>query len=600
MSTVRVSSTFSQIFSQHRIQDLSDSEQSEYSFFLSGGSLGNRQNFALDVLFIEREINFEQTMTTSKIDLKAPYKQRVQDALANKHQKKAIGRTVTHIDAARQRGMGAIDGEKLRDQVRQMKEHVLRNWPALLEELEANVLANGGHVHWAADAAEANQVMLQLARQKGVKEIVKSKSMTTEEIYVNSAMEEMGIAVVETDLGEYIVQLDNEPPSHIIAPNIHKRIEDISAVFQRELDMPPTFDPEVICSVARHELRKNFLGADMGVSGCNFAIAESGTICIVTNEGNGRMISGLPRIYVAIMGIEKIVPTMEDALLQYQALCRSAGSLQASAYLSMTNGPRKAGDVDGPEEFHLVLLDNGRSDMLARGYGEALMCIRCGACLNTCPVYREIGGHAYGSTYSGPIGAVINPLLAAHVTDAEKLPHASTLCGACREVCPVKIDLPKLLLDLRADSAEAGQNSRVEEASIKQFVTAMSSRVRYERAGNLARTATGLAARLGGGNIKFAPPPLSGWTSSRDLPPFADQSFRELWYDRVSRRRSVGISAGAGARSIKPAGYVDKPSTRRVEESTDDNRTSELEKSQNSDGFAPEAGKADEEESNAE
>ena len=479
-------------------------------------------------------------MTLSKIDLNAPYKKRIQDALGNKHLKSAVGRTVAHLDASRRRAMGAIDGEKLRDQVRQMKEHVLRNWPALLEELERNVLANGGHVHWAADAAEANQIMRQLAREKGVESVVKAKSMTTEEIHLNRVMEEMGIDVVETDLGEYIIQLEDEPPSHIIAPVIHKRLEDVSAVFQRELDMPPTFDPEVMCLVARQQLRRNFLNADMGVSGCNFAIAETGTICIVTNEGNGRMISTLPRIYVAIMGIEKLVPTVEDAFLQYQALCRSATGQQASVYLSMTSGPRKAGDVDGPEEFHLLLLDNGRTGMLARGYGEALMCIRCGACLNSCPVYHEIGGHAYGSTYSGPIGAVISPLLASHVTDAEKLPHASTLCGACREACPAKIDLPKLLLDLRADSVVAGQSSRFEDASIRQFVNAMSSRAKYERAGKLARTASGMAARLGGGNIKFAPPPLSGWTTSRDLPPFARRSFRELWHERVSRRRTVG------------------------------------------------------------
>ncbi len=233
---------------------------------------------------------------------------------------------------------------------------------------------------------------------------------------------------VETDLGEFIIQLAGEPPSHIMAPVIHRRVEDIADLFQKELDMPPTLDPQVICGVARTRLRKEFLSADMGISGCNFAIAETGTICIVTNEGNGRMSSTMPRVYVVVMGIEKLVPTVEDAFLQYQALCRSATGQQCSVYLSMTSGPRKPGDADGPEEMHVILLDNGRVDMLAKGYGEALCCVRCGACLNVCPVYREIGGHAYGSTYSGPIGAVISPLLHTDVTDVEALPYASSLC----------------------------------------------------------------------------------------------------------------------------------------------------------------------------
>jgi len=240
-----------------------------------------------------------------------------------------------------------------------------------------------------------------------------------------------------------------------------------------------------------------------------------------------------------VVGIEKLVPKVEDAFLQYQALCRSATGQSTSVYLSMTNGPRRPDDVDGPEEFHVVFLDNGRSEMLAKGYGEALMCIRCGACLNVCPVYREIGGHAYGSTYSGPIGAVISPLLHAEVTNAEKLPHASTLCGACREACPVKIDLPRLLLDLRADQVRDGEGALFDKAAMFGFVQTMQSRARYEGAGKLASLGSNLLENLSGGNIKFMPPPLSGWTQSRDFPAFAKRSFREMWQERTSRRQEI-------------------------------------------------------------
>jgi L-lactate dehydrogenase complex protein LldF len=371
-----------------------------------------------------------------------------------------------------------------------------------------------------------------------VQKVVKAKSMATEETHLNTALEQGGMKVVETDLGEYIIQLAGEPPSHIIAPVVHKRLEDIAELFTRELDLPPTLDPQVICAAARTLLRREFLAADMGISGCNFAIAETGTVCIVTNEGNGRMTSSLPRVYVVVMGLEKIVPTMEDAFLQYQALCRSATGQQCSVYLSMTSGPRKPGDVEGPAEFHVILMDNGRLDMLAKGYGEALCCIRCGACLNVCPVYREIGGHAYGSTYSGPIGAVISPLLHTKVTEQEQLPFASTLCGACRDACPVKIDLPQLLLDLRRDVVEE-KAGWFDHTAIRGFANTMQSRAAYETAGKVASLATNVVAGFGGGNIKFMPGPLAGWTDSRNFPPFARRSFREQWSERQRQRKKI-------------------------------------------------------------
>lgn len=483
-------------------------------------------------------------MPTAVIDLHASYQERVEAALNNKHLKTALGRATGRMSAQRVNAMSAVDGQTLRDQVRQMKEYVLRHWPALLEQLESKLRANGVQVHWARDAAEANTIILEIARRSNVKKVVKGKSMATEEILLNQTLEKAGIPAIESDLGEYIIQLNGEPPSHIVAPVIHRRLEDIAEIMHQQLDMPLTLDPEVMCAMARAKLRQEFLTADMGVTGCNFAIAETGTICIVTNEGNGRLTSTLPRIYVALMGIEKVVPTVEDAFLQYQALCRSCTGQQVSVYLSMTSGPRKAGDADGPTEFHVVLLDNGRSDMLAHGYGEALMCIRCGACLNSCPVYREIGGHAYGSTYSGPIGAVISALLPMDVTDVNQLPHASSLCGACRDACPVKIDIPRLLLDLRHDQVEAGESALFDRAAILGFVQAMQSQSRYEQAGKLASLTTNLLANFSGGNLKFMPPPLSGWTQSRDFPPFARKSFRELWAERQSRRRSIG---GAGA-----------------------------------------------------
>jgi L-lactate dehydrogenase complex protein LldF len=478
-------------------------------------------------------------MPSTPIDLEAPYQTRVRTALDNPHLRTALNRSTIRLSTARVNALQAVDGQRLRNQTRQMKEYVLRHLPDLLEQFEAQVKANGGQVHWAQDAAEAKRIILEIARRTGVEKVVKAKSMATEEIHLNEALEHAGITPVETDLGEYIIQLAGEPPSHIVAPVVHKRLEDISALFQEKLDMPPTFDPEIMCGIARTRLRQEFLTADMGVSGCNFAVAATGTVCIVTNEGNGRMVSTMPRVYVAVMGIEKLVPTVEDAFLQYQALTRSSTGQQCSVYLSMTSGPRKPGESDGPGEFHVVLLDNGRSDMLARGYGEALMCIRCGACLNVCPVYREIGGHAYGSTYSGPIGAVISPLLPAPITNPEKLPHASSLCGACRDACPVKIDLPRLLLDLRADQVDAGATPWVDRQAMQGFLMAMQNRRRYEQVGKLASVATNLLAGFSGGNIRLGAPPLAAWTESRNFPPFAKKSFRDQWTERLARRKIV-------------------------------------------------------------
>lgn len=470
------------------------------------------------------------------INLEAPYSERIANALSDRHLAPAVVRATDRLLTARHRAMTSIDGEKLRGQMRRMKEDVLRHLPDYLEQLEQNFTANGIVVHWARDGVEAAEIVRGIGLQNGARTVVKSKSMATEEIHLNQVLEQAGLKVVETDLGEYIIQLADEPPSHIVAPVIHKRLEDIAAIFQQKLDMPHTMDPTEMTSAARVRLRSEFFGAEMGVSGCNFAIAETGTICIVTNEGNGRMVSSMPRLYVVLMGIEKVVPTVEDALLQLQALTRSSTGQQMTVYCSMTSGPRQPEHPDGPEQVHVVLMDNGRLRMLERGYGEALLCIRCAACLNVCPVYQEIGGHAYGSTYNGPIGAVISPALAPEIARFKELPHATTLCAACRDVCPVQIDLPRLLVDLRADLVKKKANPRLEELAIHGYVKAMSSRTLYERGGKLASLSTNALAGMSGGNIKWMPPPLSGWTDHRDFPPFAKKSFREWWTERQKIR----------------------------------------------------------------
>jgi L-lactate dehydrogenase complex protein LldF len=460
-----------------------------------------------------------------RVEVRAPYRTRVRQALADEGLRDALDRATSHLSERRERAMAAVDSEALRDQARAARNHAIEHLPDLLEELERNLLGNGCQVHWARDAAEALGAVLDIAQQHQVRDVVKSKSMVTEEIGLNDAFERSGIDVVETDLGEYIVQLAGEPPSHIIAPVIHKRVEDISELFQEKLGIDPTIEPADLCAAARSELRSEFLLADMGVSGCNFAIAESGTICIVTNEGNGRMVSSLPRVYVAIVGIEKVVRSVEDAMLLWQLVSRSATGQDVSVYFSMSSGPRRRGHTDGPDEMHVILLDNGRSRIMERGYGEAMLCIRCGACANICPVYREIGGHAYGPTpYSGPIGAVITPLLEYDVTAARELPFASSLCGACRDVCPVKIDLPQLLLDLRSNVVERGATSRLERTAVAAYGKAM-------RRSRLHRSLAWLARWFGW--LALLLPPLRAWSRTRGFLRFPSKRFRDLWPERV-------------------------------------------------------------------
>ena len=464
------------------------------------------------------------------VDTGAPYKHRVEEALSDEHLHVALNRATSRLKANRAQAMAEVDAEQLRIETNAVRRRAVSSLPELLEELERNLIANGCRVHWARDAAEANEIIRKIAAAHSVKRVVKSKSMTTEEIGLNGALEKAGLDVVETDLGEYIIQLAGEPPSHIIAPVIHKRAEDISELFQRELGMEPTENPATMCAAARKALREEFLNADMGISGCNFAIAETGTICVITNEGNGRMTTSMPPVYVAVAGIEKVIPKVEDAFLLWQAAARNATGQPASVYFSMSSGPRTEGFPDGPDEMHVVLLDNGRTRVLERGYGDALLCVRCGACLNVCPVYREIGGHSYGATaYSGPIGSVITPLLSHYLETHEELPFASSLCGACRDVCPAKIDLPRLLLDLRSDLISQRKGPSLERLAMSRFGKVMQTERKYRRHTRLTRWLTYLfSSRM--------PPPLSVWTKTRTFPKFASKSFRQRWRERQSRR----------------------------------------------------------------
>jgi len=420
---------------------------------------------------------------------------------------------------------GADHGEAMRQQAAQAKRRALSKLPDLLEQAEANLTANGAEVLWAVDGDEVNQLVMDIIRRHGVQSVVKSKSMVSEEIGLNHVLEDNEVQVIETDLGEYILQLGQEPPSHIVTPVIHKSKDSIRDLFIDKLGMPPTDNAQEMTKFARKVLREKFLNADMGITGGNFIIAETGTLCIVTNEGNGRMVTSLPDVHVAIVGIEKIVESFEDYATLTQVLTRSATGQTLTVYTHMYNGPRKAGEVDGPEHMYIILVDNGRSDIYATDYAEVLTCIRCGACMNACPVYRSTGGHAYGWVYPGPIGAVITPLLTG-LENAKPLPHASSLCGACKQVCPVDIDLPRMLLDLRNDLYQENKVEGIWKLGLKLWAVGNTSPFLFNIGGRLARLATG------SNPPKKLPPPLSGWTNYRTFPAFAKKSFHQQWKEQ--------------------------------------------------------------------
>lgn len=426
---------------------------------------------------------------------------------------------------------GRLHAEQMRHQAAEAKRRALRNLPDLLERVEMTMQANGFHVLWAEDAQEACRLVLDIARERGVKRVVKSKSMLSEEIELNQALEGAGLEVFETDLGEYVVQIAQEPPSHIVGPALHMSKDQIRDLFVRELSMPFTDSAEEMTQFVRQRLRQAFLQADMGISGGNFIIAETGTLCLATNEGNGRMATSLPPIHVALVGIEKVVETFDDYATLAQILARSSTGQTITVYNHLIQGPRRCDEEDGPDEVFVILVDNGRSSIYGTDYAEVLACLRCGACLNTCPVYRTTGGHAYGSVYSGPIGAVVTPLLAG-LENASPLPFASSLCGKCKDVCPVDIDLPHMLLDLRHDAVQAGYSPILWGVGMRGWALAS----RFPRLFDLGERLVRWGIRLLPRRLPL-PGPLGGWTRYRDLPPAGPKSFRQMWHERQKRSR---------------------------------------------------------------
>lgn len=459
--------------------------------------------------------------------------------LTNDQLRRNLGHATQVIRAKRASVVGEVpDWEALRDAGSAVKEQVMANLPELLQQLEENVTARGGVVHWARDAAEANRIVADIAKAKGADEVVKVKSMATQEIGLNEALAEEGVAAIETDLAELIVQLADDMPSHILVPAIHRNRSEIRDIFLARMgDAPPDLSdvPRELAMAARAHLRRKFLSAKVAVSGANFAVADSGTLAVVESEGNGRMCLTLPETLVTVMGIEKLVPTFDDLEVFLQLLPRSSTGERMNPYTSMWTGVTEG---DGPSEFHLVLLDNGRTDVLADEVGRsALHCIRCSACLNVCPVYERVGGHAYGSVYPGPIGAILTPQLTAssggvsgHDDVNASLPYASTLCGACYDVCPVKIDIPSILVDLRAREVDADRSHRGTDpwaAAMKAASWVMADGGRFALAGKAATLGRGLGGR--DHMISTAPPPASGWTRSRDLPAPPARTFRQWW-----------------------------------------------------------------------
>lgn len=417
--------------------------------------------------------------------------------------------------------------EVMRDRAREVRLHTLANLDRYLEEFTASAEAAGARVFFAADASEANAYVLRVASDCNARQIVKSKSMVTEEIELNHALAADGREVVETDLGEFIVQLSGDRPSHIIAPVLHKTRFDIGRLFSSELDTPYTDDPIELNQVARRHLREIFLSADMGISGVNFGVASSGSICTVTNEGNGRLTTTAPRVHVAIMGMERLVPTMGDLAVMLEVLARSATGQALSVYTNIVTGPRRQDDADGPDEVHIVILDNGRTQVLASQVSEILACIRCGACLNICPVYREVGGHAYESVYSGPVGAVLTPALFGYAGWAD-LPYASTLCGACREACPIRIDIPRLLAVQREEITARGES---EFSWLGMGLAAYTRVASHPGLWRAFLASAGAFGRILGrqGWISRLPLHGAGWTDHRDLPSPARHSFHSWW-----------------------------------------------------------------------
>jgi L-lactate dehydrogenase complex protein LldF len=470
------------------------------------------------------------------------------EAMCDVHLGEAYRSSTLRLYAHRLEAAAEVPGfDRLRDRARELKHEVMEHLDFYLDQFSAQVERHGGRAHWAATGDEACRIVCDIAQRAGTHEVVKGKTMVSEEIELNHALEAVSIRAVETDLGEFILQLAHERPAHIVAPAMHKTRQDVADLFAAQVDPHRTEEPEQLTAIARRALREMFAKAGVGLSGANFAVAETGTIVVIENEGNIRFSTTAPRVHVVLMGIEKLIPRFQDLAVFLRILARSGTGQKLSSYTSMLTGPRRPGE-DGPDEMHVVLLDNGRIATLADPkMREVLYCIRCGACLNACPVYRKIGGHAYGWVYSGPIGALITPQFVG-LDQARELPFASSLCGACREVCPVRINIPDLLLHLRSKAQEettaakstARHSPAGEHLSMRLWAWAMQRPWAYRLGARLARSGLRLWARsdrphADRGNVrtrwisKFPWFPLSGWTEGRDFPAPARKSFRQRW-----------------------------------------------------------------------
>jgi len=458
------------------------------------------------------------------------FKRKAAEALANPKLRKALSNLRARMVIGRAQSVLELDNlEQIREAAKSARDFALAHLDHLLEQFERNACARGAQVHWAETGDDVNRLVLEIARRNAVRKIIKSKSMLGEETGLNHYLEAAGIEVRETDLGEYIIQEARETPSHIIAPAIHRTADEIADLFQQKHKLPRKTDIGEMTREARMVLRPHFLTADMGITGANFLVAESGTSMIVTNEGNGRMTTTLPRVHVAIAGIEKVLPTLEDVAFILRLLTRSATGQSISNYLTFTTGPKQAGDKDGPDEFHIILVDAGRTRVLASDLRAALRCIRCGACMNHCPVYQSVGGHAYGWVYPGPIGAVLTPAYVG-LENALDLPNAATMCNQCGVVCPVKIPLPDLMRKLREQQVERGLRPWSERLALRFWAWVALRPAAYAWIARLLAA----VGRWAGGSMRLMHklPGGASWSRYRDMPAPPGKTFRELYRRR--------------------------------------------------------------------
>lgn len=476
----------------------------------------------------------------------ATVKARAELALNDEFLRKAVKFTTERLRNGKKKASEEHGNwEEWRERGKQIRLHTIAHLDYYLNLFVNNARANGVHVHFADTAEESVKLTLDIAEHSGARSVVKSKSMVTEELHLNHALESIGVEAIETDLGEYIIQLAGEMPSHIVIPAIHKNRYQIAELLSKEAGytLPP--DTTALAGFVRKKLREKFLEADIGMTGCNFAIAETGSMVLFENEGNARMVSTVPKTQITLMGMERIIPSWEDLEVMATLLPRSATGQKLTMYMSGITGPRRDADADGPDEMHIIIVDNGRSLQLGDPeFQELLNCIRCGACLNACPVYRHIGGHAYGSTYSGPIGAVLTPSLNKNIAEWDDIANASSLCGACYEACPVKIPLHDMLVYLRRRKVESGNGSKLESIGMQGFAAVMGDSSRLGGVLRLGKLGQKLVVR--GGVIKTKLGPLKGWNSYRVTPSLPKQSFRDRW-------QTLDQELKQGLRPIDPA-----------------------------------------------